>query len=98
MEELDRKSYAKLFADKLRILRASVGLSQTEIADAIGVTRQCYYMYESQTKELTWSKCLTLLYFYGTWKESRDLMEMFGLPEQANALLMQVRKEPKGKD
>ena len=98
MEELDRKSYAKLFAEKLRILRASIGLSQTEIADAIGITRQCYYMYESQTKELTWSKCLTLLYFYSAWKDSRDLLEMFGLPEQADQLLMQARKEPKRKD
>lgn len=93
MEEVqDRKEYAQQFAGKLRILRASVGLSQTEIADAIGVTRQCYYMYESQTKELTWSKCLTLLFFYETWEDSRDLLDAFGLSKKARAFLEQIRK------
>lgn len=93
MEEVqDRKEFAQQFAGKLRILRASMGLSQTEIADAIGVTRQCYYMYESQTKELTWSKCLTLLYFYEIWEESRDLLEAFGLSKKARLFLEQIRK------
>ena len=49
-------------------------------------------MYESQTKELTWSKCLTLLFFYETWEDSRDLLDAFGLSKKARAFLEQIRK------
>ena len=37
---LDRKKYTQAMAENLPALRARLGLSQTQLADCIGVTRQ----------------------------------------------------------
>lgn len=56
---LDRKKYTQAMAENLPALRARLGLSQTQLADCIGVTRQTISSIENQSRELSWTNsCL----------------------------------------
>jgi len=57
---LDRKKYTQAMAENLPALRARLGLSQTQLADCIGVTRQTISSIENQSRELSWTKFLFL--------------------------------------
>ena len=46
---LDRKKYTQAMAENLPALRARLGLSQTQLADCIGVTRQTISSIENQS-------------------------------------------------
>lgn len=46
------------------MLRAKLGVSQTELAEMIGVTRQTISAAESGSRELSWSNFVSLLYIF----------------------------------
>lgn len=45
-------------------LRTMMGLTQEELADLIGVTRQTMYAYESKKRTMPWSVFLALLFVF----------------------------------
>ena len=49
---VDRTHYTQLMARNLPVLRASLGLNQTDLADLIGVTRQTISAAESGSRPL----------------------------------------------
>lgn len=59
-----KDTLAKQLANELPALRGKVGVSQGEIASAIGVSRQIYSAYENQSRPLPWSTFLALLFFF----------------------------------
>lgn len=61
---LDRKKYTQAMAENLPALRARLGLSQTQLADCIGVTRQTISSIENQSRELSWTNFLSLLFLF----------------------------------
>lgn len=49
---------------ELAVLRAKAGLSQEELSDLIGVSRQTYSAIERGAKQMSWSTFLSLILFY----------------------------------
>lgn len=79
----DRVGFSKLLQSKLRILRASVGASQGEVAEALGLVRSTYVNYELGVKEIPWEKCLAIIFYFQSMPASRELIEtMQLLPEE----------------
>lgn len=74
MLEIDRKKYAVAMARNLPTLRAKLGLSQTQLADCIGVTRQTISSIENQSRELSWTNFLSLLFLFSQNEETMKLL------------------------
>lgn len=49
---------------ELVVLRAKAGISQEELSDLIGVSRQTYSAIERGAKQMSWSTFLSLILFY----------------------------------
>ena len=73
---LDRKKYTQAMAENLPALRARLGLSQTQLADCIGVTRQTI---ENQSRELSWTNFLSLLFLFLQNAQTAKLLPVMGI-------------------
>lgn len=76
---LDRQKYTQMMAKHLPVLRASLGLSQSELAGIIGVTRQTLSAAESGARELSWGNFISLLYVFTQNEQSAPLMQTLGI-------------------
>lgn len=52
--------------ENLASLRAKANITQTEIANLIGVSRQTYHAIEAGKRTMSWNTYLSLLLFYDT--------------------------------
>ena len=83
---VDRKKYARAMAENLPVLRAKLGVSQSELADMIGVTRQTLSSAESGARELAWNNFISLLYIFSQNEATFPLLTVLGVytPELEN--------------
>ena len=58
----------------LPVLRARIRLSQEEVANRIGVTRQTYNAIESQRRPMTWNTCVSLVTLFSSHEETKRMM------------------------
>ena len=64
----------ELLQSNLPSLRAKIGISQEEIANVIGVTRQTYYAIESGKRVMLWGTFLSLLFFFNAIDSTAEMM------------------------
>ena len=76
---IDRKKYARAMAENLPVLRAKLGVSQSELADMIGVTRQTLSSAESGARELAWNNFISLLYIFSQNEATFPLLTVLGV-------------------
>ena len=83
---IDRKKYTQAMANNLPVLRAKLGMSQTELAEMIGVTRQTLSSAECGARELSWNNFVSLLYIFTQNEETVPLLTALGIytPELTN--------------
>ena len=72
---LDRKKYTKAMAENL----SALGLSQTQLADCIGVTRQTISSIENLSRELSWTNFLSLLFLFSKNADTARLLPVMGI-------------------
>lgn len=72
--DIDRKKYVTAMAQNLPTLRAKLGLSQTQLAECIGVTRQTISSIENQSRELSWPNFLSLLFLFSQNEQTMKLL------------------------
>ena len=75
----DREKYTVRMAENLPMLRAKLGLSQTELAEIIGVTRQTISAAENKARPLSWSGFLSLLFLFMQNGETKPLLTELGI-------------------
>lgn len=63
----------------LVVLRTMLHLSQAELATLIGVGRQTLVAIETRKRKMTWSVFLSLMFVFSQNKETRELLELFGI-------------------
>ena len=59
----------------LPVLRATIGISQGEIADYIGVSRQTYCALEMGKRKMSWNTFLSLFLFFISNSETNHLLK-----------------------
>lgn len=64
----------ELLQTNLASLRARIGISQEEIANVIGLTRQTYYAIECGKRKMTWGTFLALLFFFDSVDSTAEMM------------------------
>ena len=69
---LDRKKYTQAMAENLPALRARLGLSQTQLAE-------CISSIENQSRELSWTNFLSLLFLFLQNAQTAKLLPVMGI-------------------
>ena len=69
-----KESSIIILQENLAALRAKVNITQEELANIIGTSRQTYYAVENMNKTMSWSTYLSLVFFFSICKESFDMM------------------------
>lgn len=83
----DKKRLIESLTYDLPVLRARLGLSQAELADRIGVSRQTYNNIETGRKEMTWTTCLALIALFQNNAETKKMLSgIDGLEDKLSSL------------
>jgi DNA-binding XRE family transcriptional regulator len=78
-EDINKDELMLLMAEKLVLLRASLGMKQGAFASKVGISRQTLYEYEKKKRSLTWNTFLAMLSVFREDKSTGDLLEHFGI-------------------
>ena len=74
--------------NELPVLRARLNLSQEDVADRIGVSRQTYNSIESKRRNMTWNTSIALTTLFASNEKTRQMIEAHGsLLELLNEVL-----------
>ncbi len=95
---IDNSIYLKdtiieLLRNELPVLRAKARVSQNEIANKIGISRQTYSSIETGKREMSWTTFLALIaYFQNNESTKKMIFEINGLSEGIE-MIMQSSNE-----
>ena len=64
LSKAQEKAYIDALTQNLVILRAKLGISQAELSNVIGVSRQTYSAVENGYREMSWNTYLSLICFF----------------------------------
>lgn len=81
--------------DNLKTLRAAAGLSQLEMANAIGVSRATYTNYENKRVEMPWSTYLAIMCYFIHCEKTQKILTALNLTVPSWATT-QKKKQNKG--
>ena len=69
-----RKLSISILQENLASLRAKIGITQEEIANIIGVTRQTYYAIETKKRAMTWNTYLSLIFLFDAVSDTKEMI------------------------
>lgn len=75
-EEIDRAKDA--LAQELPVFRAQIGITQEELCQTIGITRQTYSLIETLKKPMSQNVFLSLVLLFHYNENTRDMLERTG--------------------
>lgn len=64
----------EMMQDNLASLRAKATITQEEISNVLGCSRQTYYALETKQREMSWGIFLELCFFYHNLNETREML------------------------
>lgn len=79
ISNINRDELIKLMSENLSVLRAKLNLSQEDLADVLGVTRQTISAIENEQRNMSWSIFLSLILIFLKNKETKRLMILLGI-------------------
>ena len=71
----EKSELIEILTNALPVLRASIGISQGEIAEYIGVSRQTYCALEQKKRLMSWNTFLSLFLFFISNNETNNLLK-----------------------
>ena len=78
----ERDTYINALKEDLPMLRAKAGISQVELCNIIGLSRQSYSSIESGKNKMTWTTFLSLILFFDNNLSTREVLRnLKGYPE-----------------
>ena len=92
-----RNTIVELLRKELSVLRAKARISQEDIAEKIGISRQTYNSIETGKREMSWTIFLALIaYFQNNESTKKMIGEISGLSEGIE-MIMESSDEIDGK-
>ena len=85
---LNRENLLKIMTDNLPALRAKLGLSQDEVSNLIGISRQTYCAIETQKRKMSWNNFISLLFLFWYNEKTKVLVSAINVfPEELQTAL-----------
>lgn len=79
LTDAEKDSFIATLTPHLAILRTQAGISQEELANLIGVSRQTYSAVEREIRNMSWNTYLSLILFYDHNQKTHQLMRRLAL-------------------
>ena len=70
----ERMNYIRALTSELASLRATAGISQAELSNMIGISRQTYSAIEGKKTTMSWSTYLSLILFFDYNSSTHDML------------------------
>ena len=75
VDKSEKEELILALTEILPLLRAAIGISQGEIAEYIGVSRQTYCAFEIGKRQMSWNTFLSLFSFFISNAETNNLLK-----------------------
>lgn len=83
-----RQQLMEKFRNELPVLRARARVSQEQVAEKIGVSRQTYSSIETGKREMTWTTMLALIAYFQNNEQTKAMIDMIaGFNEEMAQIL-----------
>ena len=79
MNKIDREAIIDKFIYELPVLRARIDMTQDEISEIVGISRQTYSSLETRKRKMTWSNFVALLFVFYYNPNTREAVDFAGL-------------------
>lgn len=87
-KSLNKEILLEIITDNLPALRAMIGLSQDDIGDIIGISRQTYCAIETHKRKMSWNTFMSLLFLFWYNEKTKMLVSAIDVfPEELQATL-----------
>ena len=84
----NKENLLKIMTDNLPALRAKLGLSQDEVSNIIGISRQTYCAIETQKRKMSWNNFISLLFLFWYNEKTKVLVSAIDVfPEELQTTL-----------
>ena len=88
INDVDREKLIEVLTDELPVLRAKIGISQSELSNIIGVSRQTYSAIETKKRDMSWNVFLSLVLLFEHNEKTREMLVGIGaFPESLQQML-----------
>ena len=77
MNEKTKELLVERMTENLVVLRAKLGITQAELADIAGMSRQTILAIEKKQRPMTWNTFLSLLFIFSLNKNTEALLKLF---------------------
>lgn len=77
MSEETKDLLVDRMTENLVVLRAKLGITQAELADIAGMSRQTILAIEKKQRTMTWNTFLSLLFIFSVNKDTSALLNLF---------------------
>lgn len=79
LSEESKSNSIKNMSDNLVSLRTMLHLTQAQLAEIMGVTRQTLVLYETGKRVMTWNTFLSLMFIFTQKRETRELLNILNI-------------------
>lgn len=76
ISDAEKKELITHLTSNLKTLRAKGNLTQEDIANAIGISRQTYNMIECQKTPMAWNLYLSIVFLFSSRADTKELLEI----------------------
>lgn len=89
LNEDRKKKYTDILADNLPVLRAKLGISQKQLADRIGMSRNMIARIEIKEKQMSWTTFMALSFLFLKNEKTEPIFKTLNIyDEDLNNYLM----------
>lgn len=97
MDQINKEELIDKFIYELPILRARIDMTQDEISEIAGLSRQTYSALETRKRKMTWSNFMALLFVFYFNPATKEAVENAGLFPEGLRNIMQINhREDRG--
>lgn len=96
LDQVNKEELIDKFIYELPILRARIDMTQDEISEIAGLSRQTYSALETRRRKMTWSSFMALLFVFYFNPVTRDEIENAGIFPDELKVVMQTDHRTNG--
>ena len=74
LTEREKKLFKQCLAENMQMLRGKLGISQAELAETLGVSRQTINAVENGRQNMSWNLFISLILFFSYNKDTKELL------------------------
>lgn len=91
--EFEKEYYQKLMAEHLPELRKTLGISQSDLADYIGSTRQSISSIENKNRPMMWDTFMSLLLLFISNNDTKKQLDELEIDTKKIGNFLKVKKK-----